>query len=58
MKNKGLFESHHDDRIYRDKIKNVLDALHKEKIEIMYIYYYRKKLYSEALTLANLWKIY
>jgi hypothetical protein len=25
-------ESHYDDKIYRDKIKNVLDALHKEKI--------------------------
>lgn len=32
MKGKYITDSYHEERVYRDKIKNVLDALHKEKI--------------------------
>ena len=39
------------------KIENVLNALNKEHLEIMYIYYYRKKLWADELNLNLLMKI-
>lgn len=32
--------------------------MHKEKVEIMFIYYYRRKIYADALTREDLWQIY
>ena len=47
----------YDDRLCKEKVFRVLSMLHKEHLEIMYIYYYRKKLYSDVLSLKTLWKI-
>ncbi len=47
-----------DERQIREKIKLVLEMLHKEKVEIMYIYYYRRKAYGDVLSREDLWKIY
>lgn len=56
MKIQGFLESFDEDDC-KERIKRVLDCLHKEHLEIMYIYYYRKKIYSDYLNLDNLWKI-
>ena len=47
----------YDQRDCRDRIKRVLESRHKDHLETMYIYYYRKKLYVDYLNLEALWKV-
>jgi hypothetical protein len=47
----------HDEKECRSKIENVLVAMHKEHLDIMYIFYYRKKIWADALNLNLLMKI-
>ena len=54
---KGRFTSG-DERQVKEKIRLVLEMLHREKVEIMYIYYYRRKAYGDVLSRQELWKIY
>lgn len=56
MRSQGWLESF-EERDCKDRIKRVLECMHKEHLEIMYIFYYRKKIYSDYLNLDNLWKI-
>jgi len=56
IKLQGDLESY-DEKDCKERIRRVLECMHKEYVEIMYIYYYRKKIYSDYLNLDNLWKI-
>lgn len=56
MKSQNYFDGY-DDRDCKDRIRRILEFMHKEHLEVMYIYYYRKKVYSDYLNLDNLWKI-
>ena len=46
-----------DEKVTREKIYNVLVAIHKDHLEIMYIFYYRKKIWGDVLNLSLLHKI-
>jgi hypothetical protein len=56
MKIQGYLESF-DETDCKERIRRVLECLHRDHLEIMYVYYYRKKIYSDYLNLDNLWKI-
>ena len=56
MKSQNYFDGY-DDRDCKERIRRILEFMHKEHLEVMYIYYYRKKIYSDYLNLDNLWKI-
>lgn len=56
MRAQGFLESY-DERDCKDRIRRVLEFIHKDHLGIMFIYYYRKKVYSDYLNLENLWKI-
>lgn len=52
----GLLESF-DDRECKEKIKKILEFIHRDHLDIMYIFFYRKKVFSDYLNLEILWKI-
>jgi hypothetical protein len=56
MKAQGYL-ANYDENLCKERIKRVLEFMHKEHLETMYIYYYRKKVYSDYLNLDNLWRI-
>ena len=56
LRQMGSFEIH-EERDCRQKIQNVLYALHKDHLEIMYIYFYRKRMWGDVLNLNLLMKI-
>lgn len=57
MKTQGSFENYYDEQHCKDRIKKILEFIHKDHLEIMYIYYYRKNVYSDYLSIEHLWKI-
>ena len=36
----------------------MLECLHTERIEIMYVYYYRRRLFADVFNRQDLWRIY
>lgn len=56
LKQQGHFDTC-EERECLKKIENVLNALNQEHLEIMYIYYYRKKIWADELNLSLLIKI-
>lgn len=46
-----------DDRECKEKIKKILEFIHRDHLDIMYIFFYRKKVFSDYLNLEILWKI-
>lgn len=51
------FDEKRHDRI-KEKILKVLALIRIEYCEVMYIYYYRRLVWSDELTLEHLWRIY
>ena len=50
MRNQNYFDNY-DDKLCKDRIRKVLECIHKEHLDIMYIYQYRKKINSDYLSL-------
>lgn len=51
------FDDRRHDRV-KERILKVLELIRIEYCEVMYIYYYRRLVWSDELTLEHLWKIY